>query len=52
MAKLAINKGMQVDLQSGMAYEESYYSRVIPTKDRIEGLNAFREKRRPQYKGE
>jgi len=52
MAKLAINKGMQVDIYSGLAYEESYYSRVIPTKDRIEGLTAFREKRRPQYKGE
>lgn len=52
MAKLAINKGMQVDLQSGMALEESYYSQVIPTKDRVEGLTAFREKRRPVYKGE
>jgi len=52
MAKAAINKGMGVDLASGLAYEEAYYAQVIPTKDRIEGLTAFREKRAPKYTGE
>jgi len=52
MAKIAINKGIQVDLQSGLAIEQSCYAQVIPTKDRIEGLNAFREKRKPNYSGE
>ncbi|XP_076468803.1 methylglutaconyl-CoA hydratase, mitochondrial-like [Babylonia areolata] len=51
MAKLAINQGSEVDLSSGMKYEEAYYAQVIPTKDRIEGLTAFREKRKPNYKG-
>ncbi|XP_076360345.1 methylglutaconyl-CoA hydratase, mitochondrial [Tachypleus tridentatus] len=52
MAKLAINKGTEVDLNSGLAYEQAFYAQVIPTKDRIEGLQAFKEKRPPCYKGE
>eukprot|EP00099_Drosophila_melanogaster_P019496 NP_610805.1 uncharacterized protein Dmel_CG8778 [Drosophila melanogaster] len=52
MAKLAIDKGMQVDLATGYSIEEICYSQVIPTKDRLEGLAAFAEKRKPVYKGE
>ncbi|XP_006811057.2 methylglutaconyl-CoA hydratase, mitochondrial-like [Neolamprologus brichardi] len=52
MAKLAINQGIEVDLSTGLAIEEACYSQVIPTKDRLEGLSAFKEKRQPQYKGE
>ncbi|XP_058878197.1 methylglutaconyl-CoA hydratase, mitochondrial-like [Acipenser ruthenus] len=52
MAKLAINRGIEVDLATGLAIEEACYAQVIPTKDRIEGLTAFKEKRPPRYKGE
>jgi len=52
MAKAAISKGMQVDIMSGLAVEQGCYAQVIPTKDRIEGLKAFKEKRKPQFKGE
>ncbi|XP_067254479.1 methylglutaconyl-CoA hydratase, mitochondrial isoform X3 [Chanodichthys erythropterus] len=52
MAKLAINQGMEVDLKTGLAIEEACYAQVIPTKDRLEGLLAFKEKRPPCYKGE
>ncbi|XP_028660705.1 methylglutaconyl-CoA hydratase, mitochondrial [Erpetoichthys calabaricus] len=52
MAKLAINRGIEVDLATGLAIEEACYAQVIPTKDRIEGLNAFKEKRPPRFKGE
>ena len=52
MAKQAINKGVEVDLASGLAFEQACYAQVIPTKDRMEGLKAFSEKRKPQYKGE
>lgn len=52
MAKLSINKGMQVDLGTAMAIEETCYAQVIPTKDRMEGLLAFKEKRKPNYTGE
>lgn len=52
MAKTAISRGLEVDLGTGLSIEEACYAQVIPTKDRIEGLTAFREKRRPDYKGE
>ncbi|XP_037340703.1 methylglutaconyl-CoA hydratase, mitochondrial isoform X2 [Pungitius pungitius] len=52
MAKLAINQGTEVDLSTGLAIEEACYAQVIPTKDRLEGLSAFKEKRRPYFKGE
>ena len=52
MAKTAITRGMEVDLGTGLSIEEACYAQVIPTKDRIEGLTAFKEKRKPQYKGE
>ncbi|XP_076875756.1 methylglutaconyl-CoA hydratase, mitochondrial [Brachyhypopomus gauderio] len=52
MAKLAINQGVEVDLTTGLAIEEACYAQVIPTKDRLEGLAAFKEKRPPRYKGE
>jgi methylglutaconyl-CoA hydratase len=52
MAKLAISKGMEVDKASGFAFEEAAYAQVIPTKDRLEALAAFREKRDPVFIGE
>lgn len=51
-AKYAVNKGSEVSLPVGLAIESNAYAVVIPTKDRIEGLTAFREKRKPVYKGE
>ncbi len=43
---------LQVDINTAMFVEESCYAQIIPTKDRLEGLKAFREKRKPVYKGE
>jgi methylglutaconyl-CoA hydratase len=51
-AKFAIEKGMDVDLTTGLAIEQNAYEITIPTKDRLEGLQAFKEKRPPVYKGE
>jgi enoyl-CoA hydratase/carnithine racemase len=50
-AKLAINKGMQCSLDVGLKVESTAYDITIPTEDRLEGLNAFREKREPVYRG-
>jgi enoyl-CoA hydratase/carnithine racemase len=50
-AKYAINYGLETDLQTGLAIESNAYWVCIPTEDRLEGLAAFREKRKPVYKG-
>jgi len=50
-AKYAINYGLETDLNTGLAIESNAYWVTIPTKDRLEGLAAFREKRKPVYKG-
>lgn len=51
-AKAAINGGLEMDRDSGLALERACYGQVIPTTDRLEGLAAFREKRKPVYRGE
>lgn len=50
-AKHAINHGLETDLATGLAIESAAYWMCIPTEDRLEGLAAFREKRKPVYKG-
>ena len=52
MAKAAINRGLEVGLDAGLAFEEACYAQVIPTKDRLEGIAAFKEKRPPKFMGE
>lgn len=52
MAKVAMNRGAEVDISSGMAIEGMCYARLIPTRDRQEGMAAFIEKRPPRYIGE
>ena len=50
-AKYAINYGMETDMHTGLAIESNAYWVCIPTEDRLEGLTAFKEKRKPVYKG-
>ncbi|MFB0844721.1 enoyl-CoA hydratase [Paenibacillus oleatilyticus] len=51
-AKFAIDKGFDADLGTGLAIENNAYEVTIPTKDRLEGLEAFKNKRPPIFKGE
>ncbi|XP_026662955.2 probable enoyl-CoA hydratase 2, mitochondrial isoform X3 [Phoenix dactylifera] len=51
MAKQAINQGMEVDMPSALDVEEKCYEKLLNTQDRLEGLAAFAEKRKPRYLG-
>ncbi len=50
-AKKAIQEGFNTSLSSGLEIERLCYQQTIPTEDRLEGLEAFKEKRKPVYKG-
>lgn len=52
MAKRAINGGIEMDTKLGLSFEMDCYKQLLDTKDRLEGLAAFAEKRKPAYKGE
>lgn len=51
-AKFAIDRGLGVDIQTGLEIESKAYEVLIPTKDRVEALQAFAEKRKPVFRGE
>jgi enoyl-CoA hydratase len=51
LAKTAINRGMQTDLESGLKYEYELYSLSLTLEDKVEGVNAFLEKRTPTFVG-
>ena len=50
--KQSIHRGLQMSLSDGLAFEIEAYNRTVPTKDRREGVLAFNEKRKPEFKGE
>ncbi|KAG8956726.1 hypothetical protein FRC04_000204 [Tulasnella sp. 424] len=51
-AKMAISKAPELDLDSGLSFERACYEPLLSTSDRMEALDAFREKRKPIFKGE
>ena len=51
LAKTAINRGMQTNLESGLKYEYELYSLALSLEDKVEGVNAFLEKRAPKFVG-
>jgi enoyl-CoA hydratase/carnithine racemase len=50
-AKQSIHRGLQMALRDGLTFEIEAYNRLVPTEDRREGVLAFNEKRRPNYRG-
>lgn len=47
----AIDRGLDVNLEIGLALEKACYERTIPTEDRREALSAFAAKRPPRFQG-
>jgi enoyl-CoA hydratase len=50
-AKKSIALATQVDRNSAYMYELEAYNRMVPTADRLEGVRAFNEKRKPRFEG-
>jgi len=51
LVKKVINRGMYTDLAAGLAYEKANFALCFATEDHIEGVTAFLEKRKPEFKG-
>ncbi len=51
LAKAAINRGMDVDINSALSLEADAFGLCFSTHDQKEGMTAFVEKRRPEFKG-
>ena len=50
-AKKAIAYGSETDLETAMILAIEAYNATVVTEDRLEGVRAFNEKRRPEFKG-
>ena len=50
-AKLAIDGGLDRDLAAGLAWESQLFAALFATDDRAEGMNAFVDKRKPDFTG-
>ncbi|KAI0743287.1 ClpP/crotonase-like domain-containing protein [Irpex lacteus] len=51
-AKQAISRAPELALESGLDFERASYETLLKSKDRLEALEAFKEKRQPVFKGE
>jgi enoyl-CoA hydratase/carnithine racemase len=51
-AKRAINMSIDLDLKNGFEAEAALYERTISTRDRAEALDAYKERRTPEFIGE
>jgi enoyl-CoA hydratase len=50
-AKKSIRYGTQMELRTAYRFEVEAYNQLVDTEDRYEGILAFNEKRKPQFKG-
>ena len=51
LAKQAVLAAEETGLAAGLEHERRLYELAMATEDRVEGMQAFLEKRRPEYRG-
>jgi enoyl-CoA hydratase/carnithine racemase len=51
LGKQAVLAAEETPLTAGLDYERRLYEQAMATEDRVEGMQAFLEKRRPDFKG-
>ena len=51
LAKQAVLAADEMTLTAGLAHERRLYELAMATEDRVEGMQAFLEKRRPSFRG-
>jgi len=50
VTKDVVNTGLDLDIKSALAYEARCFEMLFDTEDQKEGMAAFVEKRRPNFK--
>jgi len=51
ITKIVVNDGINMDLRTANAYEARCFEQLFATVDQQEGMKAFIEKRKPEFKG-
>ncbi len=49
-SKMAINRSMEADIDTAIAFENQVFGMCFSTEDQVEGMTAFIEKRKPEFK--
>jgi len=51
LAKMAVNKAFEMGLSEGLDFEREVFYLLFSSEDKVEGMKAFTEKRKPEFKG-
>jgi enoyl-CoA hydratase len=51
IAKMAVNKSFELGLSEGLDFEREIFYLLFASEDKTEGMKAFMEKRKPDFKG-
>ncbi len=51
LAKMAVNKAFEMGLSDGLDFERELFYLLFASEDKMEGMKAFMEKRKPEFKG-